>query len=109
MAARAPEGVTFDFYEGLAALPPFDPGLDLDPSHDRAPAPVKELRDRIALAFFSATELPLVVAITTIAIDNGEMRATTAASLVGAAVLSTAIYPLIGLRLRGSRAAPEGV
>ncbi len=50
VAARAPEGVTFDFYEGLAALPPFDPGLDLDPSHDRAPAPVKELRDRIAAA-----------------------------------------------------------
>ncbi len=68
-----------------------------------------DLRDRIALGFFSATELPLVVAITTIAIDNGEMHSSTAASLVGAAVLSTAIFPLIGLRLRGSRATPEGV
>ncbi|MFN8151862.1 MAG: cation:proton antiporter [Solirubrobacterales bacterium] len=67
-----------------------------------------ELRDRVALAFFSSTELPLVVAITTIAINNGQMRGTTAASLVGAAVLSTAIYPLIGLRLRGSREVPEG-
>ena len=67
-----------------------------------------DLRDRVALAFFSATELPLVVAITTIAVDAGEMRASTAASLVGAAVLSTAIYPLVGLRLRGSRAMPEG-
>jgi Kef-type K+ transport system membrane component KefB len=62
-------------------------------------------RDRLALATFSATELPLVVAITTIAIDQGHMRASTAASLVGAAILSTAIYPLIGLRLRGDRAA----
>jgi len=69
---------------------------------------VLDLRDRAALAFFSATELPLVVAITSIAIDNGEMRATTAASLVGAAILSTAIYPLIGLRLRGDRAAVGG-
>lgn len=70
---------------------------------------VLDLRDRMALALFSATELPLVVAITTIAIDNGEMRATTAASLVGAAVLSTALFPLLGLRLRGSRAVLEGV
>ena len=69
---------------------------------------VLDLRDRAALAFFSATELPLVVAITSIAIDNGEMRATTAASLVGAAILSTAIYPLVGLRLRGDRAAVGG-
>jgi Kef-type K+ transport system membrane component KefB len=60
---------------------------------------------RLALAFFSATELPLVVAITTIAIDQGHMRASTAASLVGAAILSTTIFPLVGLRLR-ARAAP---
>ena len=60
---------------------------------------------RLALAFFSATELPLVVAITTIAIDQGHMRASTAASLVGAAILSTTIYPLVGLRLRAGAAA----
>ena len=59
---------------------------------------------RLALAFFSATELPLVVAITTIAIDQGHMRASTAASLVGAAILSTTIYPLVGLRLRAAAA-----
>jgi Kef-type K+ transport system membrane component KefB len=60
--------------------------------------------DRSALALFSATELPLVVAITTIAIEEGHMRATTAASLVGAAILSTSIFPLLGLRLRARRA-----
>ena len=65
-------------------------------------------RDRAALAFFSATELPLVVAITTIAVSEGHMRVTTSAALVGAAVLSTAVYPLVGLRLRGSRDDPEG-
>jgi Kef-type K+ transport system membrane component KefB len=69
---------------------------------------VLEVRDRAALAFFSATELPLVVAITTIAVAEGHMRATTSAALVGAAVLSTAVYPLLGLRMRGSRAEPEG-
>ena len=64
---------------------------------------VLDLRDRLALAAFSATELPLVVAITTIAIDRGHMRSSTAASLVGAAILSTTIFPLVGLRLRRGR------
>jgi Kef-type K+ transport system membrane component KefB len=65
---------------------------------------VLDRSERFALALFSATELPLVVAITTIAIEEGHMRAATAASLVGAAILSTAIYPLLALRLRGDRA-----
>ena len=69
---------------------------------------ILEFRDRTALAFFSATELPLVVAITTIAVSEGHMRVTTSAALVGAAVLSTAVYPLVGLRLRGRRDDPEG-
>ena len=66
---------------------------------------VMDLRDRRALAAFSATELPLVVAITTIAVEQGHMRSSTAASLVGAAILSTAIFPLLGLRLRAGRTA----
>jgi Kef-type K+ transport system membrane component KefB len=57
-------------------------------------------RERAALAFFTATQLPLVVAITTVAVDTGHMRTSTSAALVCAAVLSTLIYPLVGLRLR---------
>ena len=68
---------------------------------------VLDARDRVALAFFSSTQLPLVVAITTIAVDEGEMRTVTAAALVSAAVLSTAIYPLIGLKLRRDSASSE--
>ena len=65
---------------------------------------VLSTRDRMALAFYCATELPLVVAITTIAIDVGEMHSSTAAGLVGAAMLSTLIYPFVGMALRqGSR------
>jgi Kef-type K+ transport system membrane component KefB len=63
--------------------------------------------ERRALAFFCATELPLVVAITTIAIDAGEMRPSTAAGLVGAAMLSTLIYPFVGIALQ-KRALAEG-
>jgi Kef-type K+ transport system membrane component KefB len=59
-----------------------------------------DLRDRLALAVYSATELPLVVAITTLAIEGGHMRTSTAAGLVGAAILSTLIFPLLGARIR---------
>jgi Kef-type K+ transport system membrane component KefB len=61
---------------------------------------VLEARERLALAFFSATQLPLVVAITTLAMETGHMRSTTAAALVGAAMLSTLIFPFVGLALR---------
>jgi Kef-type K+ transport system membrane component KefB len=61
---------------------------------------VLAFRDRAALAFYSATELPLVVAITTIAIDAGKMRASTAAGLVGAAMLSTLVFPFAAAALR---------
>ena len=68
---------------------------------------VLRARQRTALAFYSATELPLVVAITTIAVDAGHMTSSTAAGLVGAAMLSTMIYPLVGLTLQ-RRAVREG-
>jgi Kef-type K+ transport system membrane component KefB len=61
---------------------------------------VLTVRDRAALAFYSATELPLVVAITTIATEQGHMKSSTAAGLVGAAMLSTLIYPFVGMALR---------
>jgi Kef-type K+ transport system membrane component KefB len=59
-----------------------------------------ERRDRIALGVFCATQLPLVVAITSIAVQTGHLASDTAASLVGAGVLSTLLFPLAGLRLR---------
>jgi Kef-type K+ transport system membrane component KefB len=61
---------------------------------------VLQARQRAALAFYSATELPLVVAITTIAIEAGKMRSSTAAGLVGAAMLSTLIFPFVAQALQ---------
>jgi Kef-type K+ transport system membrane component KefB len=70
---------------------------------------VLALRERAALAFFCATQLPLVVAITTIATETGHMRTSTAAGLVGAAMLSTLIFPFVGLALRrGAADVPDG-
>ena len=58
------------------------------------------MRDRAALAFYCSTELPLVVAITAIAVDQGHMKSSTAAGLVGAAIISTLVFPLVAMRLR---------
>jgi Kef-type K+ transport system membrane component KefB len=68
---------------------------------------VLRARQRAALAFFSATELPLVVAITTIAVDVGKMESSTAAGLVGAAMLSTLIFPFVGLALQRQAVAED--
>jgi Kef-type K+ transport system membrane component KefB len=68
----------------------------------RSALPLRQ--DRIALALFSATQLPLVVAITTLAVDEGHMRASTAAALVGAGALSTLAGPLHGLHIRRTAA-----
>jgi Kef-type K+ transport system membrane component KefB len=70
---------------------------------------VLNARDRAALALMSSTQLPLVLAITTVATASGHMRASTAAALVGAAVLSTVAFPIAGLRLRrgADREAPD--
>ena len=64
---------------------------------------VLPFRDRATLGIFCATELPLVVAITTLAQNAGDMRASTASALVGAAIISTLVFPLLGLRLRRDR------
>jgi Kef-type K+ transport system membrane component KefB len=64
----------------------------------RRALPARE--DRMALALFTATQLPLVVAITTVAVDGGHMQSSTAAALVGAGALSTLAGPLHGLRMR---------
>jgi Kef-type K+ transport system membrane component KefB len=62
---------------------------------------VLDARARLALAFFTATQLPLVIAITTVAVDAHKMRNSTASALICAAVISTLVYPILGLRMRG--------
>ncbi|WP_415941639.1 cation:proton antiporter [Streptomyces sp. 067-1] len=62
--------------------------------------------DRVALALFTSTCLPLVVAITTIGIDQKLVDAGLAASLVGAAMISVLVFPLIAARVRATAPAP---
>jgi Kef-type K+ transport system membrane component KefB len=59
--------------------------------------------ERLPLAFFSATGLPLIVVITTIGVAEGRMRPENASALVAAGMLSVLLYPMIArLLLRRS-------
>ncbi|MGA5279720.1 cation:proton antiporter [Streptomyces griseoincarnatus] len=65
--------------------------------------------DRRALALYASTCLPLVVAITTIGVDQKVLGSDEAAALVGAAMLSVLLLPLLATRLRRiGRADPQG-
>jgi Kef-type K+ transport system membrane component KefB len=51
------------------------------------------------LALMAASALPLVVAITDVGVQTGRLASDTAASMVGAAMLSVLIYPALALTL----------
>lgn len=67
---------------------------------DRGTSPT----DRSVLGLFGATQLPMVVAITTIGTEAGKLDGGTAAALVGAGMLSVLLFPLVALRVRGEAA-----
>jgi Kef-type K+ transport system membrane component KefB len=58
-------------------------------------------RQRVALGVLQATSLPLLVVITQIGLDTGEMRPGNAAALVGAGMLSVLVLPLAGFAILG--------
>lgn len=61
--------------------------------------------ERVQMTLLTATALPLLVALATIGLDNGEMLPENAAALVGAGVLSVVLFPATAVHLqRGVRA-----
>jgi Kef-type K+ transport system membrane component KefB len=62
---------------------------------------VLDQRQRAAFAFYTATQLPLVVVISTLGVEAGRLSTGTAAAMVGAGMLSVLIYPLVAARIRG--------
>ena len=54
----------------------------------------------VPLALCSATALPLVVAVTRIAVEEGELSGELAASLVGAGLVSVLVFPAAAVALR---------
>jgi Kef-type K+ transport system membrane component KefB len=69
------------------------------PSMLAAP-PGSSRRDRVAVGLFGATGLPIIVAVTAIGVEDGDLSAGTAAALVGAGMLSVLIFPLVALAIR---------
>jgi Kef-type K+ transport system membrane component KefB len=61
--------------------------------------------ERVQAALYSTTTLPLLVALTEIAVDDGSMPSDVGAALVGAGVLSVIALPMIASRL-GRRTGP---
>ena len=55
---------------------------------------------QVALALLSSTQLPLVVAITEMGLRSGHLQPETAASLVGAAMASVLLFPMMALAIR---------
>lgn len=114
-------GVTFDLEALLAsertlALVPIFLVLLLVvrgvPSMLAAPPGASRI-DLAATALFGATGLPIIVAITAIGVDAGDITSGTAAALVGAGMLSVLLFPLIALAIRrrstdASRRQPDG-
>ena len=66
-----------------------------------AAPPGSTRRDRLSLGLLGATGLPIIVAATSTAVDEGYIGPGLAAALVGAGMLSVLIYPLIAMSLRG--------
>ena len=63
--------------------------------------------DRRAIVLLSATGLPIIVAVTDIGVESGDLSAGTASALVGAGMLSVLLFPLLALSRRRSSPAAE--
>ena len=57
------------------------------------------VRERLQLSLFSATALPLIVALTGLAVADGSMGTDAAAALVGAGAVSVLIFPLLAVTI----------
>nr|WP_237465017.1 cation:proton antiporter [Leucobacter luti] len=55
------------------------------------------LRDRRTAALFTATTLPLVIAVTAIGTDHGVLDSQVAAAMVGGAMLTVLLFPMLAL------------
>lgn len=65
--------------------------------------------DRVAIVLFSATALPIIVAVMGLGVADGAVAESTAASLVGAGMLSVLLFPLLGLAQRRRSATAPAV
>ena len=60
---------------------------------------VFDLRERTQIALYSATGLPLIVAVTTVAVQAGDMSPTNASVIVAAGAITVLVFPAAALLL----------
>ena len=60
-------------------------------------------KERLALALMAATGLPIIVAVTKIGTEGGELPSSIAAALVGAGMLSVLLYPMLATLTLGDQ------
>ncbi|PRZ42250.1 transporter (CPA2 family) [Antricoccus suffuscus] len=65
-----------------------------------AAPPGSRFADRLALVLFTATGLPIIVAVTAIGVDEKYLAPGTASALVGAGMLSVLLFPAIAMGQR---------
>jgi len=71
--------------------------------------PGSSRRDILATGLFGATGLPIIVAVSAIGVEQGELTSGTAAALVAAGLLSVLLFPLLALSIRGRRDPDDAV
>jgi 3-deoxy-D-arabino-heptulosonate 7-phosphate (DAHP) synthase len=59
-------------------------------------------RERLHLGLYAATGLPIIVAVTEVALNSDLMNAATASLLVGAGALTVLVFPLVAQLLQHS-------
>ncbi len=60
-------------------------------------------RDRLSIALLGATGLPIIVAVTSIGVDEGILQTSQQTVLVAGGMLSVLLFPLIGMSIRGEK------
>jgi hypothetical protein len=65
-------------------------------------------RERLQLGLFSATGLPIIVAVTTVAVASGQMSQEGQSIVVAAGMLTVLVLPMLAVTLHRSEHADTG-
>jgi Kef-type K+ transport system membrane component KefB len=68
-----------------------------------AEGPAFDTRQSLGVGFFAATGLPIIVAVTSVAVSNGQMTATNASVLVAAGAVTVLLFPMTATLILADR------
>lgn len=70
---------------------------------DNTGSDIKSFRERLQVGFYSATGLPIIVAVASLAVDSELMKQETASIFVAGGALTVAIFPILASIAAGER------